>query len=210
MSTPLDGRLIDRTQHEDNKTYEVSGIHDSATEYRWYDDPSANATAQYADEEEHIRDHYPRRCRGILPEQRKWWIPGMKAAIDTLTEAHSGWKAIGVGMLAVASCISCMDAGGGGTGIIRHLRAWGPGQQARIPFSRWVREVTIWSVANSDMNEFRQAAYVSSRVTGMAREYVDEWPPGVLIQGGGIHGNPVPPMTFLMHSLAERWPAGRG
>ena len=69
-----------------------------------------------------------------------------------------------------------MDAGGG-NGNIRHLRAWGPEQQVRTPFSRWVREVMTWSVANSDMNEFRQAAYVSSLLTGMAREYVDEWPP---------------------------------
>ena len=42
----------------------------------------------------------------------------------------------------------------------------------------------MWSVANSDLNEFRQAAYVSSRLPGMAREHVDEWPPAVLIQGG--------------------------
>ena len=27
----------------------------------------------------------------------------------------------------------------------------------------------------------------------------------ILIQGGIINGNPVPPMTYLMHSLAERW-----
>ena len=39
----------------------------------------------------------------------------------------------------------------------------------------------------------------------MAREYVDEWPPQILIQGGLINGVRVPPMTFLMHSLAERW-----
>ena len=34
---------------------------------------------------------------------------------------------------------------------------------------------------------------------------MDEWPPQILIQGGLINGNPVPPMTYLMHSLAERW-----
>ena len=74
-----------------------------------------------------------------------------------------------------------------------------------MPFHRRAREVMIWIVANSDMNEFRQAAFVASRLTGTAREYVDEWPPQILIQGGIINGNPVPPMTYLMHSLAERW-----
>ena len=82
-------------------------------------------------------------------------------------------KAIGVGMLAITSAIACMDAGGG-NGNIRHLRAWGAEHQSRVPFSRWAREVMIWSVANSDMIEFRQAACASSRLTGMAREYVDE------------------------------------
>ena len=80
----------------------------------------------------------------------------------------------------------------------------GPEQQARVPFQKRARKVVIWPVANSDFNEFRQAGYVSSRLTGAAREYVDEWPPAVLIQGGLINGNPVPPMTFLTRSLAER------
>ena len=62
----------------------------------------------------------------------------------------------------------------------------------------------IWSVANSDMNEFRQAAFVASRLTGAARERADEWPPRILMQGGIINGNPVPPTTYLTHSLAER------
>eukprot|EP00959_Pyramimonas_sp_CCMP1952_P393015 8235212-Pyramimonas_sp.AAC.1 len=30
---------------------------------------------------------------------------------------------------------------------------------------------------NSDLDEFRRAAYVSSRPAGRARENVDEWPP---------------------------------
>eukprot|EP00959_Pyramimonas_sp_CCMP1952_P171023 3573672-Pyramimonas_sp.AAC.1 len=38
----------------------------------------------------------------------------------------------------------------------------------------------------------------------MARECVGEWPPAVLIQGGLINGDPVPPMTFLARILAER------
>eukprot|EP00959_Pyramimonas_sp_CCMP1952_P102781 2149423-Pyramimonas_sp.AAC.1 len=95
-----------------------------------------------------------------------------------------------------------MGAGGGNA---RHLRKWGPEQQARVPVQRWAREVMIWSVANSNLNEFRHVACVSSRVSGMARKYAGERPPAILIQGGHINGNPEPPVTFLMRSLAERW-----
>ena len=63
----------------------------------------------------------------------------------------------------------------------------------------------LWTVTNADMPEFRQAAFVAARLTGMARECVDEWPPQILIQGGLINGVQVPPMAFLMHSLPERW-----
>ena len=73
-----------------------------------------------------------------------------------------------------------MGGAGGGTGNIRQLWQWGPEQQARLPLMRWVREVVIWAVASANLNEFRQAACVLSRLTGMAREYVDEWPPQIL------------------------------
>eukprot|EP00959_Pyramimonas_sp_CCMP1952_P201059 4204884-Pyramimonas_sp.AAC.1 len=63
----------------------------------------------------------------------------------------------------------------------------------------------MWSVANSDLNEFRQAAYVSSRLASVVLEYVDEWPPVAPIQGAALNGNPVPPTAFLMHSLTELW-----
>eukprot|EP00959_Pyramimonas_sp_CCMP1952_P217556 4550008-Pyramimonas_sp.AAC.1 len=96
-----------------------------------------------------------------------------------------------------------MDAGGSGGGNMRLLRTWGPEQQVRVRFQRWVREVVIWSVATSDLNGFRQAAYVSSRPIGMARGCVDEWPSAVLTQGGHFNGNPAPPMTFPTQSQAE-------
>ena len=47
-----------------------------------HDDHSTNFTAQYADEEEHIRDHFPRRLRATLPEQRNWWIPCLQLPLD--------------------------------------------------------------------------------------------------------------------------------
>ena len=128
---------------------------------------------EYADEDEHRRDHHPRRLRGTAgPEQRRWWIPGLRSITAYFREACSGWQASAAGMVAIASIVSCMDAGGGGGSSLRHLRTWGPG--GPVPFHRWVREVMIWSVANSDMNEFRLAAFVASRLTGTAREYVDE------------------------------------
>ena len=66
-------------------------------------------TAQYADEEDNTRDHYPRRLRGTLPENRRWWIPGFKYAWDTWKEAHTGWKGIAIGVLAATSALSCTD-----------------------------------------------------------------------------------------------------
>eukprot|EP00959_Pyramimonas_sp_CCMP1952_P186823 3906738-Pyramimonas_sp.AAC.1 len=55
------------------------------------------------------------------------------------------------------------------------------------------------SLASSDRNEFRRAACVSSRLTGVARECVGEWLPAVFVQGGLV-----PPLTYLVRSLAER------
>ena len=80
-------------------------------------------TAQYADEEDNATDHYPRRLRGsALPENRWWWIPGLKCAWDTWEEARAGWKGIAIGVLATASAFACMDGERGGAGGICHLR----------------------------------------------------------------------------------------
>ena len=35
----------------------------------------------------------------------------------------------------------------------------------------------LWSVANADMEDSREVAFISSRFTGVAREHVDQWPP---------------------------------
>eukprot|EP00959_Pyramimonas_sp_CCMP1952_P091385 1913080-Pyramimonas_sp.AAC.1 len=75
-----------------------------------------------------------------------------------------------------------MDAAGGGSGNTRRARTWGPEQRAPVPFQRMGREAMIWSVANSDLNEFLQAAYVSFRLSGLARERSDEWSLAVLTQ----------------------------
>ena len=85
--------------------------------------PASNETAQYADEEDNTRDRYPRRLRGTLPENRRWWVPGLQHAWDTWKEIHTGWKSIFVGTLAVTSALSCMDAGGRGSGNMRFLRS---------------------------------------------------------------------------------------
>eukprot|EP00959_Pyramimonas_sp_CCMP1952_P395669 8290678-Pyramimonas_sp.AAC.1 len=52
---------------------------------------------------------------------------------------HSGWRAIGVGVVVAISCAACEGAGGGGSGNMRRLRTWGSEQQARVRFQRWVR-----------------------------------------------------------------------
>ena len=97
--------------------------------------PASRETAQYADEEDNTRDRYPRRLRGTLPENRRWWIPGLKYAWDTWKEAHTGWKGIAIGVLATTSALSCMDGGGGGAGNIAIFGNGGPSSRLGCPSS---------------------------------------------------------------------------
>ncbi|CAE7940212.1 unnamed protein product [Symbiodinium sp. KB8] len=54
-------------------------------------------------------------------------------------------------------------------------------------------------------DEEPQDVPTSAVQSGTAYEYVRTLPPMVLIQGGQINGHAVDPLTFLMHSLAERF-----
>ena len=99
MSSKFDGRL---TTPPDEPSPAVRG----RAEVIPMPPPAApSETAQYADEEVNTRDHYPRRLRGTLPENRRWWIPGLKFAWDTWKEAHAGWKGIAIGVLATSGIV---------------------------------------------------------------------------------------------------------
>ena len=136
MSSLLDGRLTISTHSESDEP--SPAVRGSAVVTPPHPPAAAPETAQYADEEDNTRDHYPRRLRGMLPEDRGWWIPGLKYAWDTWKEAHTGWKGILLGIAATTTAFACMHdgGGGGGSGNIRHLRQWGPEMQSRLPLRR--------------------------------------------------------------------------
>ena len=76
--------------------------------------------------------------------------------------------------------------------------------QEHYAFRAWTHDVLVWSVA-CDADPARKAAMLAMSLRGTAYEYVRTLPPMVLIQGGQINGHAVDPLTFLMHSLAERF-----
>ena len=114
-----------------------------------------------------------------------------------------------IGTAAVLTIVSCMEGGNSGCGgnNVRAFRTWGPEQQQRVPFRRWVREVTSQTAAISDVEERRQTAFASPRLTSVAWDCVGEWPPQMPMPGGMSNGVAVGPMTFLACSLAEKWTA---
>ena len=83
---------------------------------------------------------------------------------------------------------------------------WGPHMQDQFPFRRWTREVMLWSI-REEMPAARKAAWVATNLRGGAKELIDTLPPQAILNGGLINGVNVAPMTFLLHSLSERYSA---
>ena len=81
---------------------------------------------------------------------------------------------------------------------------WGPHMQDRFPFRTWTREVMLWSI-REDMPVARKAAWVATNLRGGAKALIDTLPPQAIIHGGQINGQQVDPMTFILHSLSERY-----
>ena len=63
----------------------------------------------------------------------------------------------------------------------------------------------ILSILNSDMDARRKCAAVILELRGGAEEFARSLPPQAIMNGGVINGVNVDPMTYLMHSLAERY-----
>ena len=84
--------------------------------------------------------------------------------------------------------------------------AWGPSMQATYPFRQWTQDLLIWSIA-TEGDASRKAALVVMQLKGTAQEYVRTIPPMALINGGFVNGVQVDPLTFLLHSLSERFAA---
>ena len=136
MSSPIDGRLTTPAHSEYDEPSPVADV--GVVSVAPPPPVTVTETTQYADEEDNTRDHFPRRLRGTLPEDRRWWVPGLKTAMDLWKEVHTGWKGIFIGVLATTAALACMrdGGGGGGSGNIRHLRQWGHEMQGRLPFKR--------------------------------------------------------------------------
>ena len=82
--------------------------------------------------------------------------------------------------------------------------AWGPEMEQNYSFRQWSRDVLLWSIAN-EADPSRKAASVMLVLRGAAKELARQIPPQVIVQGGVINGVQVDPLTYLMHSLQERF-----
>ena len=114
------------------------------------------------------------------------------------------WTSLGFASLAV---LCCMQPALGGQGNVsgRGPPAWSPEMETRYPFRNWSRDIMVWSILNSDLDARRKCAAVILQLRGGAEELVRALPPQAIIAGGHINGVQVDPMTFLMHSLSERY-----
>ena len=121
---------------------------------------------------------------------------------------YSNQRLVGaaIGILAMLVIIHMQPAvgAGGGSGM-RNPPSWGPEMESRYPFRHWSRDVMVWSVLNSDLDSRRKCAAVILQLRGGAQELVRGLPPHAILQGGLINDVAVDPMTFLMHSLSERY-----
>ena len=118
-------------------------------------------------------------------------------------------RTLAIATAAVACCaLVCLMMPGIGmnAGGVRLPPAWGPEMQQQYPFRRWVQDVLLWSVA-SDLDASRKAAMLVMQLSGGAQELARSYPPQVLIHGGNINGQPVDPLTFVIHGLSERFAA---
>ena len=80
---------------------------------------------------------------------------------------------------------------------------WGP-HMSSPTFRDWAWTVMVWSIY-SDMDPVRKAAALTLQLRGGALMLIRALPPQTLLHGGLVNGVQVEPMTYIMHSLAERY-----
>ena len=106
---------------------------------------------------------------------------------------------IGLGLTCTLPCMMIP-----GASVPRMPPSWGPEMQEQYSFRQWSHDILVWSVA-VEGDPSRKAALLTMALKGVAAEYIKSLPPAVLINGGMINGNAADPLTFIMHSLAERF-----
>eukprot|EP00959_Pyramimonas_sp_CCMP1952_P430786 9021855-Pyramimonas_sp.AAC.1 len=88
--------------------------------------------------------------------------------------------------------------------------AWSPEWSSRYPFRRWLRDVTLWSIA-TEIPESAQGAAVVLRLGGAAREFADELDAQILQQGqildlqDGLGPRQVTGLAVLLRALARNY-----
>ena len=131
----------------------------------------------------------------------------MQSSPQVLELGHDRLRTIGVALawligLGLACTIPCMMIPG--ASVPRMPPSWGPEMQEHYSFRQWSHDILVWSVA-VEGDASRKAALLTMALKGVAAEYIKSLPPAVLINGGVINGNAADPLTFIMHSLAERF-----
>ena len=76
--------------------------------------------------------------------------------------------------------------------------------QGRLPFREWTRLVMLWSMTCPD-HPSRKAAAVTLVLRGTAQRIAMAIPPQAMLHGGQVNGVHVDALTFLLHTLAERF-----
>ncbi|CAK8988411.1 unnamed protein product [Durusdinium trenchii] len=92
----------------------------------------------------------------------------------------------------------------GNSNALRTPPSWSPELEGSYPFRQWARDIMLWSIA-TDMEPARKAASVMLVLKGAAKELSRQIPPQAVVEGGVVNGTPVDPLTFLMHTLQERF-----
>ncbi|CAE7353799.1 RE1 [Symbiodinium sp. CCMP2592] len=192
---------------------------------RRYDGDERDETCTSDDSMDTEASAHPRLSEQTsLPEETPQDVPTIEAqpAVESGPTSHrasvvhsflghlgvsgmQGLAMLGLGLiilthLASAACMMHFSSGSS----VRNPPLWGPEMQEHYAFRAWTHDVLVWSVA-CDADPARKAAMLAMSLRGTAYEYVRTLPPMVLIQGGQINGHAVDPLTFLMHSLAERF-----
>ena len=138
-----------------------------------------------------------------------WMQTGLTRRLENTTLVMPEWsdKLAAIAAAAVLVPVSATPCYMMGTGGGRQLQppSWGPEMARSYPFRTYARDVLIWSVAVADWDPSRKAAALCMKLTGAALSFSRQLPPAALIQGGRVNGVAMDPLTYLIHSLSERF-----
>ena len=79
---------------------------------------------------------------------------------------------------------------------------WGPEQESRNPFARWLQRLMIWTIQAQDLDPSQQVTAIIGNLTGEAQELALGLSYQELTVGGQVGGAMVDPVSFLLAQLA--------